>query len=301
MFLNVTSTLLNIVFILAVVRSKRLRSFANVFMTSLALSNLLLAIVIEVKEMGFLIAFYKKLPYRRLQCLYLYIFSISMTCSLYNHFLIASERWLYIVRPFFHQRMVTYKSTICGAVLSWVISLLGGVHLVSGSCTDTFFAFNLKTYYWVFISVIHFVLSTSMFIIYGHIAMITRHQTNIIKRTALIGLKNSTNELDQKISNLKSTWKQIRMLVIVFGVYFLLMTPSVVANIYMLICNIELKFYNENVGRVTSLIGHAQCGANFFTYCLQDRNFRLVLKQCCWKTKKTDSRRKVGPLPSVTS
>lgn len=294
------SIFLNIVVILAVVRNKRLHTVANLFIASLAASNLILAIITDVKLTIVLLSCYKLVLYNISDCLYLYFYSFSMTCGVYSHFLIASERWLYIVRPFLHQRVVTLKSTVYGVIFSWIIALLGGVNIISSPCTETFYDINARISYCLVTSVLYFMLSTFMFLIYGHITVITRNQTRAIQKTVIINPENSRREIDVMISNVKSTWKQVRMLVTVFGVYFSLMSPYIITNIYVFAKENNLKFYFSNFGMAVALIFHAQYGVNFLTYCLQDRDFRHVLQQYFLKSQATGLHRRVQPLPTVT-
>ncbi|CAG5132130.1 unnamed protein product [Candidula unifasciata] len=295
-----SSIVLNVLILLAVLRNQRLHTVSNVFISSLAASNLFLAIVTDIKMIIMLISCYKPVLDTLTDCIYAFVYSLSMTTSAYNHLMIASERWLYIAKPFLHHRVITYRSTLCGVILSWVVAFFCSVNLISGPCAPTFFESRSKINYCLVIPVIHFILSTFMIIIYGHIALITRNQTRAIKKTTSMNTEHSKRELDPILSNLKSTWKQVRMLVIVFGVYFVLTTPYIVTNVYVYVHEISLVLYNDNIGKAVTLISHAQCGANFLTYCLQDRDFRHVLRQYCLKFKISSFSGRVNPIASVT-
>lgn len=297
---NMVSIFVNMIIIVAVARCRRLHTFANMFIASLASCNLILSLSLYINLTIEFISTYTCLSRHSFECVYLYFISFAMTCSLSGHLMIAFERWLYIARPFLHQRVVTCTSTSCGVIFSWVLALIGGVNLISGPCYGKAHEINVKISFCLIFSIGHFSLSTFMFLIYGHISIITRNQTKNIKKTAMINLGNSTVQTNAMASNVMSAWKQIRMLVIVFGAYFLLMTPYVLMNIYVYIVDADLKIYQTNVGTAIALISHIQCASNFVTYSLQDRDFRHVLQQYCLKTGILQRDRKVRPLDTVT-
>lgn len=124
------SIFLNVIVLISVCCSSRLHTFSHAFLASLAVSDVIFAIAYGIPTAWILFDAYKHRLLDKLfdlDCSCLYLVSVSSICSRCCHFLISVERWLYIARPFLHQRVVTIKSLICSLVFVWIISTISGI------------------------------------------------------------------------------------------------------------------------------------------------------------------------------
>lgn len=290
------SIFLNFTVLVITVCNTQLHKVSSVFVASLALSELIFAIVTDAVSLIFLDACRKGKFYISESCFQMYVISLTFICSLLHHLMISAERWLYIARPFLHQRLISRESTACSLCLVWLLAVVSCVSLVTGNCETALNEENIKVHLSLLLPSVHFVLSVCMFLGYGHICVITRRQ---IKAIRLSTVRCERNDSDQILENLKTTWRQVRMLVIVFGTYFVVVMPFASASIYIFVNHVGLLFYSSLVGRIIQFIAITQCFINFFTYSIQDREFRRALKRCLIKIRFVFAFKRIHPVDSA--
>lgn len=267
---------LNVVILVAVFTNRKLHTAPNVFTASLAFSDTLLTAVASITaclDVGNIPAMRRK---AKLQRVYVFFISFSLVCNQLNHLMISVERWLYICHPYLHQRVVINKVVAAGVILTWVIPFAFSFNLLLTYCgfEDQVYRFQFS----ILISFLHFSLSFSQFIIYGHITLITRQQRRRINKARVVSISGDENGSDKITINALNTWKEVRMFVIVFGSYFLFETPWIAVNIYAYTVD-SLEMYSSDYVRVAVLFSLFQCYSNFVTYAVFDKDFREMLKQ----------------------
>lgn len=265
----------NLIILVAVFFMKRSHSVQKVFVASLALSDMFLAIIADIHVSTNIETFKMDREKFIVQRIFVFIICFSLICNHMNHLMIALERWLYIIWPFIHQRIVTNR-VIAGCVaLSWLLPCLSSCGLLIAHCGIDIPMVRLQ--FSVIISSYHFILSTAQLVVYGHITVVTRRQHRRISAARRFW-KSSDMKQDDIVSVSRATWKQVRMSVIVFVLYFLFETPWVCTNIHAF-TDESLGFYNTAIMKAAILLSLFQCYSNFIAYTLLDKDFRQILKR----------------------
>ncbi|CAG5128917.1 unnamed protein product [Candidula unifasciata] len=285
------SLVLNVIIVASVCCSPRLHTFSNIFVVSLAVSDILFA---AASESPSAIVLYvantrQELPCSlALQCMCLYLVFCSLICSRFGHLVVIVERWLYIAWPFVHQRVITTKSTICCLIFVCMISMLSGVHVIT-DCGNSRVEFMIG--YATVDVYIHFVVSGLMLVIYVRIGFIIRRQSVAILKFQLTANSSVGNP------NRRMTWNIVRLPITIFGTFFLSVTPFVVGNIYVYVLIGNPSYYrNYTAYDVLRIISLFHTWTNFFVYVLQDKDFRTVLKCYLIKIGNAVLRPKIYPV-----
>ncbi|BFZ08363.1 hypothetical protein BsWGS_11402 [Bradybaena similaris] len=282
------SLVLNTTIFVVILSTKRLHTFQNVFIASLAASDLIFAITCNIFA-GIVV--YSELlddcdyePPIKLLCVYFFASSFSMVSSRCFHLIISIERWMYIAWPFVHQRLVTCKSATWCLVLLWIVSLLTGVHVII-ECTVTEFLVGFGTVD----SSVHFAVGIIMLVIYVHIATIIRRQSMAVCQSRTIGTANPVYTTNGGVS-----WNIIRLPITVLGSFFLLVTPIVCINIYSLVIIDRTRhLLDYKIREACKLASYLHTWSNFFVYVLQDKEFRSVLNAYVTKVNRVYRSRKI--------
>jgi hypothetical protein len=283
---------LNVIIIVVVSASRRLHTVQHVFLVSLAVSDLITSCIFGTDLI--LEIYYQQTGQAcdslvLFKCFRAFIAPFGMLSSQLNHLLISGDRWLYIARPFWHQRIVTSRTTAYSLILVWVISGAVNFNVLADKCSLEFLSARLNV--GVISAALHFFLSLAMFSIYSHIAFIVRRQIRSINTTRPVG---AIPRGSQSQTSVRTSWKNIRMPVTVFGTFFLLVTPAVCTDIYTY-CT-KSHFFDTPLGQIVTLFWLGHCSLNFFVYSAQDRVFRDVLQQDMLKAGALLCRKQVRPV-----
>lgn len=275
------SIFLNVTIIAVVCCTKRLHTVQHVFIVSLAISDVISASVISFMHSYEVYGMVTQRPCELvvpITCISSFLTVFGILSNIGNHLMISTERWLYIALPFIHQRIITRNITILCLVSVWVISSAANFNLFFDRCG--LHELSTRVNIGIVSPVFHFTLSFIMFLMYSHITFITYRHTHCINKTRMAC---TGTQAALKIRTLVSTkWRSIRMLVTVFGTFFVLVTPSVITDIYAY--TQDKDFYDCTVGKIVDFIWSTHCFMNFCIYMAQDRVFRSVLKQRLLKT-----------------
>lgn len=271
------SIFLNITIIAVVCCTKRLHTVPHVFIVSIAVSDVIIAGLIGLTKSYFVYSMVTRRPCDLtvpLKCISSFLTLFCIFSNIGNHLMISLERWLYIAQPFQHQRIVTRRVTAFCLSSVWIISGVINFNLFFDRCGLRTFATMVNI--GIVSPVFHFALSFLMCLMYSHIAFITYRHTRCINKSRMACGTGTHNVLT--IRTLVSTkWKSIRMLVIVYGIFFVLVTPTIISDVYAYAK--DKDFYYYTVGKIIDFIFSMHCFLNFCIYVAQDRVFRSVLKQ----------------------
>ncbi|XP_005105209.1 adenosine receptor A2b [Aplysia californica] len=277
------SVLLNSVVVFVILRSERLRTPTNFLIASLATTDTIYA----VGEAGYAIetllimntgrAF---MPNSRAWLSFVSSMYVCGKMSNYFHLMsIAFERWVYIVRPFLHERLVGNKRICLILVIIWLFSFFAGLDIlikqqVVNSVKDAPVRFALVY------PIVHFLCSAVICTVYVHIAIISHRHMQAIQAQELSFLA-AANER-HRLRSLKSNWKIVRMVITVFGMFFLTVTPVVCLHAYLVHSNTSMT----NMARqILPLLAATHYCSNFFVFFSQCKMFRDMLFFCKSKVK----------------
>lgn len=287
----IPSLCLNIIIVVAVCLVKRLHTTPNVFIASLAGSEVLFGLLICACLLLSISDRQNKMTEVAI-CTNIFLTMLSVFSSHFNHIIISVERWLYIARPFLHQRLVTSQTTACGVVLVWILAGASSLNLlIDCGNSDKVIVIGIVD------PCVHFLLFIVMFSLYVHISVIARKQMLAIEGIKFATDPRSRSEAQNIVISLKRRWSTVRLLVTVIGTYFILLTPQVCANIYAFATG-NFKEQSESLfdlSRILTLL-HNYC--TFFVYAKQDKDFKRAVKHYLSKIWCKICVKKISPLNS---
>lgn len=280
--LMLLSICLNITIIAVIGCTKRLHTVPSVFIVSLAVSDVITAGIVTFRHCLRVSNLLTGWPCDLevvANCTASFLIPFSVVSNIGNHLMISMERWLYIALPFIHQRIVTRRTTSFCLLSVWVISTVINVNLFFQRCGLQLFSIRVQI--GIVCPVFHFALSFFMFIVYSHVAYISYHHTHSINKSRVACVPTGT-QVSLKLQTLVTTkWRRVRMLVVVFGTYFLLVTPGVCTDVYGYVN--DKNVYGYLVVTIVDFFWNSHCFLNFCIYAARDKVFRCALKQCLLK------------------
>jgi hypothetical protein len=288
----VIGAIFNFVIIIVICWNKRLHTVSRVVFVSLAVSDLINSIINGVLWLIVHVECNDQLSVNTIS-IFIFCLRVGIISNLFNHLIISVEQWLYIVLPFLHHRIVTRQSTAYCLIFVWALSVTVNCNLLLIKCPINILHPTIENS--IICGTLYFCLSFIMLFIYTHIAFIAHRQTQLIKKTRPVPLGART--INTTWTQPKTVLKNIRLLVYVFGTFFILMTPGCCMDIY---ANVSKScIYLSDIGKVIDAMWCSHCCTNLFIFAVQDNVFRDVLKQKLTKIGLIIFRKKVHPLNSL--
>ncbi|KAK6169096.1 hypothetical protein SNE40_020214 [Patella caerulea] len=263
----------NILTIVAVWKTRVLRTIPNMFVVSLAVADLIVGgLVVPMQSMSFVPTLSDIIRTNTYACIiHFEIFNISVSLSIVFMMTIAFDRVLYIGYPFYYQTMVTFNRAkiiiFAGSVISFGFGALPLLSYSMDACSacamfgKTRFDFEL---YWNLVSFGIVCVLTS--ICYGYIFKIARRQR-------IQCCKDSAPHLMNQIEH---DIKLIKIYVLVFGIFFLSWSP----NLFVVIVHRFTEYHiPEFVLNITIPISLSNSGLNFLVYSVRNEDFRKAFKK----------------------
>lgn len=276
------SIFLNITIIAVVGCTKRLHTVPYVFIVSLAVSDLINASVTTFRQLLSMATWLTDGRCRmdlHAECISYFLAMFSVVSNIGNHLVISLERWFYIALPFTYQRIVTRRITALCLVSVWIISSLVNFNIFLDNCGLQHFTTSVNL--GIISPVFHFTLTFLMFVIYSHITFITYRQMHCINKIRVACAFVGTQDVLKTRTLVATKWRSVRMLVVVFGTFFVCVTPGVCSDLYAYVY--DNNFYVGFVAQFVDFLWVSHCFLNFCIYAVQDRMFRIALKQCLLK------------------
>lgn len=205
------------------------------------------------------------------------------------------ERWVYISRPFLYHRLKCPRLAATCLAAAWSVAVLANVDVfMKDNNFPILYSQRFKV--GLLLPTTHFIWSAIICSIYTHISVITCRQVRAIKKASFAGVDAlSYEKVDPRLTFLKESWARLRMLVYVFGTFFLLLTPNICSNIYVVYYgNINMHV----LGFIRVLLSAHSC-TNFFVYAFRDKDFKLILRKLFHKCLIIHSQSKVYPATIV--
>ncbi|GFR67767.1 beta-2 adrenergic receptor [Elysia marginata] len=264
--------------VLAIWRTPGLRTLANTYVCSLACSDLV------VGGVCVLLALYM-LPPLRVNwfdrsgnlCSLLNGLNIGMTVvSAFSMTLIAFDRYLYIIKPYFYQRNINIQVIGISIALVWIAGLVvaflpqfiarDGVLCHITDRLPVWYLFHLCTILYLLTCVVNILL-------YTVILKVACRQRNAVMATVVSVQNTKPGELGKaggtssKIS--KGTMKSIKFFLTVFGCFFCCITPMVVVLALDIYVSVPTALY-----RLLNVVALLNSAMNFLIYAAMNLQFR---------------------------
>lgn len=278
-----TSVALNVVLLVTVCSSRHLRTSTHIFISSLAVSDILaavyglirLTIITVTTGVCFPLAT-KDLINRGLTAFYM----VNEFSSYMNILIVSGERWLYISRPFQHQRLISPRFTFVGVVVAWASSLIVNLDAFIFTLNDYWIISDFK--YLVLLPCFHSLLTVVLCFIYFQLTIITRRQMKAINKTSYLRPTNNEDPrsfqlMATKMKQLKANLKSIRLLVTVFGGFLLLLSPRVYYHLYSYLMLSGEKLQDPTIHEGLKILTYLHMLENFIVFARLDKRFRSVL------------------------
>uniref|UniRef100_A0A2C9LHJ8 G-protein coupled receptors family 1 profile domain-containing protein n=1 Tax=Biomphalaria glabrata TaxID=6526 RepID=A0A2C9LHJ8_BIOGL len=111
--------------IVVIWRTTTLRTLANLYVVSLASVDLLVGLFLVPLSLFILPSSRVRLYYRHIYlCVFINSFNVGMIANSLAHLTVISvDRYLYIVKPYLYQRLVSFRSVLCCIAVAWVVGL----------------------------------------------------------------------------------------------------------------------------------------------------------------------------------
>ncbi|CAG5127516.1 unnamed protein product [Candidula unifasciata] len=277
-----TSVCLSTLLLVIVCCSSKLRSSTHIFISSLAVNDILISIYgFAYLTIDVLVDFvcFSPTALDHMERGVNICFSVNTFASYLNILFVSGERWLFISRPFLHQRLISPRSTCIGVALAWLSSVLVNVEA---------FMVNLKHYITisdiksdVVFPCVHTVVTVLLFSIYVHLTVITRRQMAAINKTSYFRPRRNSVDTrnvelaDTNMKLLRENLRSIRLLVTVFGGFVVLLSPGIYYHFYVRFFQDKQKFANVHQG--LKLLTYFHACVNFVVFASLDKSFRRVL------------------------
>lgn len=244
----------------AIWKTKELQTTTNKFVSSLAVSDLLVAIAMIFNVVYSTVNLTESVSKPTL-CLIVYmLFQLSLVMSVLNLHVISMERYIYICHPLYYNLWITPKKAHIGIAMSWALIFIFVVYFsmqTTGDCS------KCETMVSTILS--HCFLTISfIFIIfcYGSIVKAALEQRKRIHASRV-----------HKKSKTGSDMKLIKLMGSVVGVFAICWLPH---NFITAVDAITGSHITHQYGRYINVVAIANSGMNFFIYAVKDTTFRLA-------------------------
>ncbi|XP_041362345.1 histamine H2 receptor-like [Gigantopelta aegis] len=262
----------NALTLVAVWRTKQLRTVASIYIVSLAVIDTMIGIGQSIRNFVFLWS-QNVLDDHLVFCAFILIFlPILVSISGFCMVLIAIDRYIFILHPLRYEYLLTPKRAGIAIGTIWVVVptiCCSSVHLdFRNGCTNDMLTRNTL---YVVLGIIFFaVISISIIFLYTRILIVARrhirniHSSSSIERNAILG--------PQK------TWKLIKHFLVVFGIFFVCWLPTIINSVISYFGEMEPWFLIASY--VLILLNSS---TNFLVYAWMNRLYREAFKNllCC--------------------
>ena len=263
----------NLLVILAVLTTSKLRTPANVFILSLAVADLCITVVVEpisVYAILFDMEIYSRRP--GLCTAIASICYISCTCSLWNISAIAVNRYVHVCRSQDYNIIFTWPKTIVYVLCIWttcVVADLANFLKWGGHSFDT--KMSLCTYDRL-ASFSHVLFSMFAFVIFPMVLVMICYAKifwTIRKSSARVKKQIKTSASKKHDTSRKRDIKVLKMLFIIY------LTFAACWSLYTILLLIDFKdIIPVFVYRIAAAMSHTNSSLNSLIYGVMNKNFR---------------------------
>ncbi|XP_012943221.1 cannabinoid receptor 1-like [Aplysia californica] len=261
----------NLATLRAIGRSRRLRTIPNMYIGSLALADCMVGLLLFVQSICTMPFAERILERSEYLCLsVISALFVSVSASLFSLLLVACDRYIYILRSLTYSTLITKSRSAKAILLTWIVAVVYGTipiytsHYSVGIGCEPTHIFN-DIYMIVVHPILFFSISALVLAIYTHIAKIAYGQRKRIELQH--STVNGKPAGEQAVTN--KSWKIIRVLMLVFGLFFLNWCPLVVLGFLEYTVHVSHQALTA-----ASLLAVLNSGVNCVVLALMNKDFR---------------------------
>ena len=285
---GILSVLGNSLVLIAIWRTRALRTVTNCFIGSLAAADVLVGIVIPPTVL---------LPYRGLPkdfygCVLLNTVVVLITnISILNLLAVALERYVAISDPFRYQRLMTVNRAMVVVVITWVIAILLGLVPIMGwnlgkeGFTNCSFVAVIDMKYMVYLIFLGVNVPplVSMLVIYMYIFHIIRKQQRRTVAQLTVLSRDERRNVRQQKREVRGA-KGLAYVIILFAVCWM---PLHIMNSFTLFAPEKSAPYKALLAAI--VLSHANSFVNPFLYAFSNSQFKRAMQRilCCGRLQST--------------
>lgn len=264
----------NLLVIAAVVKTRHLRTVTNVFVVSLAVTDVAVGVISSPIYMAFMIKgpiwFAHNLP--NMQQLWNGVDITTGVSSIINLMNISIDRYICIHYPFRYECLMTSRRAILLLIFSWFYGLL--------SYSFTFFDILDQTSYILLLTVLAFLIPLLVIIVaYLSIARVAGKQARKIKGFIRQDTKSKVNTVTSFLKEVKAA----RVLAVVVGAFVLCWSGTFIMNLKFVICKncsgCQCRVPSEEIINVVKMLQYFSSVVNPFIYTSLNKDFRKAIKK----------------------
>ncbi|CAL1537880.1 unnamed protein product, partial [Lymnaea stagnalis] len=284
LMLSVFICLVNTLTILVVSRTPSLRTLANIYVVSLASVDFVIGLGLIPTALFVLPPTRVALFYRYIDlCVLMNGINLGMAGnSIFHMAFVSVDRYLYITKPYFYERVMTGSVVASLVSTAWTVSLGYVVlpHFIHTSFDEVPKCDGERVLpaWYLFYSTwgIYFAVVLVILVMYSLILRTAFKQRQAIHVAGPAGFKGTSTATMSR-----STAKTVKFFLTVFGVFFVCMTPSVVCLGLNFVTYVPLGLYN-----FLNMVALTNSGMNFIILTVQNTQFRRALFKLlhctCW-------------------
>ncbi|XP_031561182.1 histamine H2 receptor-like [Actinia tenebrosa] len=250
----------NSLVVLVIFKTKVLRTTSNFFISSLALADLIVGLIINPLYIV-IISHNVWLEQHPLMKMENFLWIHSLTATTFSLCLVSVERYVAISRPFRYPKNMNKKRCFFVVLTMWFFSLCMGSLSLGVQEKD------LALLWVVCSSLVVFPPLTVIAVCYYKIFKIARRHEKRIE-------KDTIQETAFRVKNQKATWT----IVIIVGLFVILFTPSLVFSYITLAqrdkCQ-EMKVYRQWIWAI--FVNFSGSAINPWIYAIRNKDFKRVL------------------------
>ncbi|KAK6170530.1 hypothetical protein SNE40_018904 [Patella caerulea] len=275
----------NALTIVAVLKTAGLRSIANMYVISLAISDMLTGILMFYEFVLRLPGLRRHLDEHYFVCASVFVSVYITICeSMLCVVLISFERFMYICYPFKYEILFTPASAKKSIAVTWIISSCFGLFPfflnVEHKFKGCFYGVVSKKFYFYGTGLSFYIsMALCLFLNISILRVAVRHRSRM--NTTVFVASSSVAVKTPILSHMK----MIKTFLIINIVFYLCWLPWIT-------CSILRKFVciNDTLLDLFGIFGMSSGGVNFIVYALLNDDFRKAFKKlvCCFRSNRLE-------------
>ncbi|CAG5136286.1 unnamed protein product [Candidula unifasciata] len=267
--------------IVVIVRTPRLHNFANVFVTSLALTDAIVGLATLIGGTAFVVVEPSDWMFEKIQAAFTVCYMGTTFGSFLHVAVIAIERYAYIVHPFWYYRWINKQLVTIILASTWILvavyTLIISI-ILQNSFVCLFDAFTHLDIFYVD-SCISLLLLSLTLMAYFRIAVLSlKHRRSVTAvNVAVLSASNVTQRAGIRTNLQENSWRDVRKTLS----FYLVMTGSLAAftfplTVFALLARFSSKM-DTNVLTLFMFLPILQSGFNFFIFIFMSSDFKQVV------------------------